>query len=128
MTPKSLSALLDKVKDRPYGPAVSAVILRSMQKAAYDPSCLGHFGLALQYYTHFTSPIRRYCDLFIHRVIKASLHGQLDALTGRFSEAAAPAAEQASRCERIAVELERDVEKMKTAEYMAAHPGEEYSW
>ena len=127
VTPKSLSALLDKVKDRPYGPAVSAVILRSMQKAAYDPSCLGHFGLALQYYTHFTSPIRRYCDLFIHRVIKASLHGQLDALTGRFSEAAAPAAEQASRCERIAVELERDVEKMKKAEYMAAHLGEEYS-
>ena len=125
VTPKSLQTLLERVEAQPYGPAVSAVVLRSMQKAAYDPACLGHFGLALTYYTHFTSPIRRYCDLFIHRVIKASLHGQLDALAGRFSPLTQPAAEQASRCERTAIELERDVEKMKKAEYMSAHIGEE---
>ncbi len=126
VTPKSLSLLLEKVQDRPYGPAVSAVILRSMQKARYDTACLGHFGLALSYYTHFTSPIRRYCDLFIHRVIKASLHRAQDSQMQRFLRLAPAAAEQASRCERTAIELEREVEKMKKAEYMAGHIGEEY--
>ena len=126
VTPKSLNRLLETVQDRPYGPAVSAVILRSMQKARYDTACLGHFGLALSYYTHFTSPIRRYCDLFIHRVIKASLHHAPETQMERFRSLAPAAAEQTSRCERTAIELEREVEKMKKAEYMAGHIGDEY--
>lgn len=126
VTPKSLSRLLERIQDKLYGPAVSAAVLRSMQKARYSTVCLGHFGLALPYYTHFTSPIRRYCDLFIHRVIKASLHHASAAQMERFRGLAPAAAEQTSRCERTAIELERDVEKMKKAEYMAGHIGEEF--
>ena len=104
---------------------VSSVTLRSMQKAYYSTSCEGHFGLALKYYCHFTSPIRRYPDLMIHRIIKAVLHYGVDGkLTRHFAKAASEAAELSSAAERKAIEAEREVEKMKKAEYMSYHVGE----
>lgn len=96
-----------------------------MQKAYYSTSCEGHFGLALKYYCHFTSPIRRYPDLMIHRIIKAVLHHGVDGkLTRHFAKAASEAAELSSAAERKAIEAEREVEKMKKAEYMSYHVGE----
>lgn len=127
VNPAQLAGILERVKGRPYENVVSTVLLRSMQKALYDPECRGHFGLALRYYCHFTSPIRRYPDLFIHRVIKEYLNGRNDHKKARsMSRKAATAADTSSFCERQAIELERDVMDMKKAEYMTYHIGEEY--
>ncbi len=125
--PKVLSDILKEIEGSRYEGVVSTVMLRSMQKAYYSNECGGHYGLSLTYYAHFTSPIRRYADLFIHRVIKESLHGSLNAerislLSARASEAA----DAASGMERLALEAERDGEKMKKAEYMKKHIGEVY--
>lgn len=123
--PKTLSEILRQVKGESYENVVNTVMLRCMQKAFYGTECEGHFGLALKYYCHFTSPIRRYPDLLIHRIIKAWLHGGLDAGTMKnFRAKTEEAAEIASDTERTAVELEREVEKMKKAEYMSKHLGE----
>ena len=124
--PADLADILRQIKGRPFENAVSTVMLRSMQKAAYDPECKGHFGLALRYYCHFTSPIRRYPDLMIHRIIKEQLHGMIDAKrAGQLGRKTGSVADTSSFCERQALELERDVEKMKKAEYMSHHIGEE---
>ena len=130
VTPGEISRILDEIKDEPYEDVVSHVILRSMTKAYYDTEELGHFGLAFPYYTHFTSPIRRYPDLMIHRIIKMILERgnsgfsmselkNLTRLTGI-------AAEHSSETERMALDLERDVEKVKKAEYMQQHIGETF--
>lgn len=125
--PKTLNNILENVRGKSYENVINTVMLRAMQKAFYGTECGGHFGLALKYYCHFTSPIRRYPDLMIHRIIKASLHGQLDNKKMKyFREKAIYAAEQSSQTERHAVALEREVEKMKKAEYMSYHIGEEY--
>ncbi|MBC6680308.1 ribonuclease R [Zhenpiania hominis] len=125
--PRTLNEILKSVEGKSYENVVNTVMLRSMQKAYYGTECDGHFGLALNYYCHFTSPIRRYPDLFIHRVIKACLHGTLDADSmEHFRKKAQEAADTASATERTAIELEREVEKMKKAEYMADRIGARY--
>ncbi len=111
---------------------INRIMLRSMKKADYQPVCEGHFGLGFKYYCHFTSPIRRYPDLFIHRVIKEILHGDQGSLTvsEKRRETLAVSAEHAcdisSAQERIAIEAERTIEKKKKVQYMSTRIGEEY--
>ena len=125
--PRELSSILKSVEGKPSEGVVNTVTLRSMQKAFYGTSCEGHFGLALKYYCHFTSPIRRYPDLMIHRIIKSVLQDGIDGKTmNHFRGAAEEAAEQSSAAERKAIEVEREVEKLKKAEYMSYHIGEIY--
>lgn len=125
--PKTLNGILQQVKNHSYENVVNTVMLRCMQKAFYGIDCEGHFGLALKYYCHFTSPIRRYPDLMIHRIIKASINGRLDEkLAKKYRRKAIYAAEQSSATERHAISLEREVEKMKKAEYMLQHLGKSF--
>lgn len=125
--PRELSSILKSVEGKSSEGVVNTVTLRSMQKAFYGTSCEGHFGLALKYYCHFTSPIRRYPDLMIHRIIKSVLHDGIDGKKmNHFRGAAEEAAEQSSAAERKAIEVEREVEKLKKAEYMSYHIGEVY--
>lgn len=111
---------------------INRIMLRSMKKADYQPVCGGHFGLGFKYYCHFTSPIRRYPDLFIHRVIKEILHGDPGSLTAseKRREMLAASAEHAcdisSAQERNAVEAERAIEKKKKVQYMSTRIGEKY--
>ena len=125
--PRELSSILKSVEGKPSEGVVNTVTLRSMQKAFYGTSCEGHFGLALKYYCHFTSPIRRYPDLMIHRIIKSVLQDGINVKKmSHFRGAAEKAAEQSSVAERKAIEVEREVEKLKKAEYMSYHIGEVY--
>ena len=132
VSPAEISRILDEIHEEPYEDVVSHVILRSMTKAYYDTEELGHFGLAFPYYTHFTSPIRRYPDLMIHRVIKMALSRAENNGSQIFSaketralrRTLAVAAEHSSETERMALDLERDVEKVKKAQYMQQHIGE----
>jgi ribonuclease R len=125
--PKELQQLLKKIKGTKDENLISNIMLRSLKKAEYSPDCTSHFGLAAQYYCHFTSPIRRYPDLQIHRIIKGQLNGKFsekDYL--RLDERTTIVAEQSSKMERVADEVERDVDKIKIAEYMSDKIGEEY--
>ncbi len=98
-----------------------------MKKAEYMPNCQGHFGLGFTYYCHFTSPIRRYPDLMIHRIIKAILRGQMnDEVIRKLSDSTAKAAEISSIQERVAIDAERTIEKKKKAQYMYQHIGQEF--
>ncbi|MDR2156327.1 MAG: ribonuclease R, partial [Clostridiales Family XIII bacterium] len=125
--PLALSELLRSVEGSPCERIISKVCLRSMQKAVYGVECLGHFGLALKYYCHFTSPIRRYPDLMIHRIIKESLGGKLPAKRLRsLKTAVAEVAARASATEQRAVMLEREVEKRLKTEYISRYIGREY--
>lgn len=124
-TPKQVASLLAKVRPE-VSSAVARVALRSMAKATYEPKNYGHFGLAEDFYCHFTSPIRRYPDLAIHRIIKAYLHGGADA-TKKYRSFAETAAEKSSKAERTAQDCERKVDDFKKAEYMSHHIGERYS-
>ena len=125
--PKAISNILEQVKGKSNENVVSSVTLRSMQKAFYSTSCEGHFGLALKYYCHFTSPIRRYPDLMIHRIIKWVISNEVTSKgTKYFAKMAENAAELSSAAERKAIEAEREVEKLKKAEYMTYHIGEEF--
>ena len=118
------SKLLKSVENTPIKESLNKVILRSMQKAKYSPECLGHFGLGLDYYCHFTSPIRRYPDLTIHRIIKNYLKDkQLDI---DLKEFVYESCEQSSLKERNADEAERAVDDLKKAQYMVKHIGDEY--
>jgi len=125
--PKEIQKLLCKVEGTPEEPLISRLALRSMKQAKYTTENTGHFGLAAKYYTHFTSPIRRYPDLQIHRIIKENLRGRL---TGErmehYRKILTEVASQCSQRERTAEESEREVVKLKKAEYMQAHIGEEY--
>lgn len=125
--PKELQKLLARIEDSPEEALISRLTLRSMKRAQYTVECTGHFGLAAKYYCHFTSPIRRYPDLQIHRIIKETLRGRMN--EGRISHyngILPEVAAHASQTERRADEAERDVEKMKKAEYMERHTGECY--
>ena len=125
--PKELQKLLDKIADTPEEAMISRLTLRSMKRAQYTTECTGHFGLAAKYYCHFTSPIRRYPDLQIHRIIKESLHGGLKDKRIRHYEQILPEiAKHSSTTERRADEAERDTEKLKKVEYMEDRIGKIY--
>lgn len=125
--PKMLSTIIENLAGEPYEAIVNRVILRTMKKAYYGTSCDGHFGLAFKYYCHFTSPIRRYPDLIIHRMIKAVIAGQMtESKVAKYRIDTEVAAEQSSVTERQAQELEREVEKLKKCQYMMQHIGDEF--
>lgn len=125
--PKEIQKLLDRVDGTPEEALISRLTLRSMKRARYTTENTGHFGLAAKYYTHFTSPIRRYPDLQIHRIIKENLRGRLNGdRIAHYEEILPKVAGQCSERERRAEEAEREVVKMKKAEYMRSHIGEEY--
>lgn len=125
--PKEFQKLLEKISGTPEEGFLSRMTLRTMQQAKYATACSGHFGLAAKYYCHFTSPIRRYPDLQIHRIIKENLAGRLN---GRrlehYGSILNLVAESNSRNERRAQEAEREVEKLKKVQYMSKRLGNEY--
>lgn len=125
IAPAQMQALLAQAHGAPFERVVSEVGLRSMQKARYSAVCSGHFALAAPYYCHFTSPIRRYPDLTVHRIIGAFLSGGRTAAEP-FRAQVAEIAEQSSVRERLAEEAEREVDELKKAEYMADHIGETF--
>ena len=126
-TQLELAALLDETRGQPIQIPVHTGILRSMQKARYAPQPLGHYGLVLADYAHFTSPIRRYPDLAIHRILSELLLGaSANQLNADFGEFAQRASEQSSKQEVTAVRIERDVEDLYKAEYMHSRLGEVY--
>ncbi|MDN5313702.1 MAG: ribonuclease [Clostridiales bacterium] len=120
-TPAMLAAALNKVKQEPFGLTLSQLLLRSLAKARYAPDNLGHFGLASTNYCHFTSPIRRYPDLFVHRVLKGWLHS--DVPKSRWNKLADSISEHSSDMERSAMQAERDSVDQKAAEYLSEHLG-----
>ena len=125
--PKELQKLLIKIEDTPEEALISRITLRSMKQAKYTVDNIGHFGLSAKYYCHFTSPIRRYPDLQIHRIIKESLRGKLGEKRLQHYEQTLPeVANHSSKTERRAEEAERDVEKLKKIEYMMDHIGESF--
>lgn len=119
--PGDIRAVLERTRETPEFSVVSTLALRSMQKARYDVSPLGHYGLAMADYCHFTSPIRRYPDLVVSRALTAVLTGGRPALHG---DALADAAMRSSDCERAAVEAERLADKLMMARFMHGHVGE----
>lgn len=120
--PKEIQKLLAKAADTPEEAFISRIALRSMRQARYSTTCAGHFGLAATYYCHFTSPIRRYPDLQIHRIIKENLHGTLDEdRAAHYHTILDEVAKKTSTLERRADEAERETDKLKKAEYMQDH-------
>lgn len=125
--PKELQKLLAKIEDTPEEALISRLTLRSMKQAKYTINCTGHFGLACPYYCHFTSPIRRYPDLQIHRIIKEQIRGRLnDKRIEHYNEILPEVAKHSSEMERRADEAERETDKLKKVEFMEAHIGEIY--
>ncbi len=125
--PKEVQKLLAKAEGTPEEALISRLALRSMKQAKYAPENTGHFGLAAKYYTHFTSPIRRYPDLQIHRIIKESIRGRLNGDRIEHYEKILPeVAMQSSMMERRAEEAERETVKLKKVEYMQERIGEEF--
>ncbi len=125
--PKELQKLLAKIEDTPEEALISRLTLRSMKQAKYTIDCTGHFGLACQYYCHFTSPIRRYPDLQIHRIIKEQIRGRLnEKRIEHYSEILPEVAKNSSEMERRADEAERETDKLKKVEFMEQHIGEIY--
>ncbi len=123
--PKEIQKLLDRIAGTPEEALISRLTLRSMKQAKYSVESAGHFGLAAQYYCHFTSPIRRYPDLQIHRIIKEQLRGRLQGeRVEHYKQILPEVAKQSSVTERRAEEAERETDKLKKAEYMEAHLGE----
>lgn len=123
--PKELQKLLMKVEGTDEESLISRLTLRSMKQARYTTACTGHFGLAANYYCHFTSPIRRYPDLQIHRIIKENIRGRMNDNRREHYESILDAvAKQASETERRAEEAERETVKLKKCEYMSNHIGE----
>lgn len=125
--PKMLQEIIARVKGKKEEMVVSKLLLRSMMKAKYSPECSGHFGLASKYYCHFTSPIRRYPDLIIHRIIKEVINGGLsENRTAKLVKEVEIASKQSSDMERVAMEAEREVDDLKKAEYMSERIGQEF--
>ncbi|WP_168118881.1 ribonuclease R [Paenibacillus sp. HB172176] len=127
--PRALQTLLEEIQGTKEATVISTMMLRSMKQAKYDAESLGHFGLAAEFYSHFTSPIRRYPDLVIHRIIREVIEGggmlseaRLEALTARMPDIA----QHSSERERVAVDAERDTEKLKKCEFMLDKVGEEF--
>ena len=125
--PKELQKLLAKIEDTPEEALISRLTLRSMKQAKYTIDCTGHFGLACNYYCHFTSPIRRYPDLQIHRIIKEQLRGRLnEKRIEHYTDILPEVAQHSSEMERRADEAERETDKLKKVEYMEERIGEIY--
>lgn len=125
--PKEIQKLLSKVEGEPEEPMIARLALRSMKQAKYTPENEGHFGLATSYYTHFTSPIRRYPDLQIHRIIKETLRGRMNEERIRhYQSILEEVTKHASETERRAEEAERETIKLKKVQYMKNYIGEEY--
>ncbi len=125
--PKELQKLLNRIEDTPEEALISRLTLRSMKQAKYTVANTGHFGLSAKYYSHFTSPIRRYPDLQIHRIIKENIRGRLNEdRRGHYDKILFEVANHSSKTERRAEEAEREVEKMKKVEYMMDHIGESF--
>lgn len=126
--PKHLAEILEKTKDSPLAPVVNSMVLRSMAKAKYSDEPLGHFGLVLDDYAHFTSPIRRYPDLAIHRILTDLCYNKEtpDRIRKRYAAFANEAAHQSSERELVAMRIERACDDCYTAEYMSAHIGEHF--
>ena len=127
ITPKEIQQAVESVQGTPVETMVSYVILRAMQQARYEPTCDGHFGLAAKYYCHFTSPIRRYPDLQIHRIIHDCIRGRMTPeRIQHYNDILEEVARQSSVTERRATECERETEKLKKAEYMYERIGQEF--
>jgi ribonuclease R len=128
LKPLHLQKALAKAKGTPEETLINTVLLRTMKQARYSAENVGHFGLAAETYTHFTSPIRRYPDLIVHRILKADMRGRLkdEVYTGRLAEALPDAAAHCSLRERTAMEAERDVVTMLKLEFMKDKLGEVY--
>ena len=124
ISPLDVQRFMGTIGDKTALPALDEILLRSMAKARYCSDCLGHFGLASKFYCHFTSPIRRYPDLYIHRIIKSYLHGENS--RSHFAGLVDNAAEHSSDMERNAVDAERASDDIKICEYMANKIGEHY--
>jgi ribonuclease R len=127
LKPKHFQKLIDRMKGTPEERPIAALMLRTMQKARYDAISLGHFGLAAEYYTHFTSPIRRYPDLVVHRMLRESRHGELtDARREELEDDLPETARHTSEMERRADEAERELVQWKKVRFMADKVGDEY--
>ena len=128
ISPKAIQNLINQLKDKKEFKVLSSLLLRNMQKAIYLPENLGHYGLASKCYTHFTSPIRRYPDTTVHRLLRTYLFNDdmSNQTINKWQEKLVYIAENSSFKERESVECEREVEDMKMAEYMEDHIGEEY--
>ena len=128
LEPKDIQSMLEQLKDKKEFPILSDMLLRCMQKAIYSNENIGHFGLASPCYTHFTSPIRRYPDEIVHRLLRKYLfkHDYSNESMDNLESKIAMQAEHSSIMERKAVECEREVNDMKMAEYMESHIGEEF--
>ncbi|WP_426458511.1 ribonuclease R [Staphylococcus nepalensis] len=126
--PSTLQKIQQEVEGQPEQMVISTMMLRSMQQARYDDVNLGHFGLSAEHYTHFTSPIRRYPDLIVHRLIRKYLVDKTmdDKELNKWEELLPEIADHTSQRERRAIEAERDTDELKKAEYMVQHIGEEY--
>ncbi|WP_051656650.1 ribonuclease R [Butyrivibrio sp. AE3004] len=123
--PSEIQKLLDKIEGTEEEAVISRIALRSMMQAKYSTECLGHYGLACKYYCHFTSPIRRYPDLQIHRIIKDYLRGRMDnEKIKHYQGILEEVAKHSSDTERRAEEAERETDKLKKAQYMESHIGE----
>lgn len=125
--PKALQDIIQKAKGKKEETVVNTLLLRSLKQARYSPECVGHFGLAARYYCHFTSPIRRYPDLIIHRIIKEFINGKItDSRIKKLTVEVEYASTQSSDMERLADDAEREVDDLKKAEYMSERIGEVY--
>ncbi|HEY4553134.1 MAG TPA: ribonuclease R [Bacillaceae bacterium] len=126
--PRALQEIIEAVEGKPEEMVISTLMLRSMQQAKYDPESRGHFGLSTKFYTHFTSPIRRYPDLIVHRLIRTYLvEGSLDDATrAKWAAQLSEIAVHTSKMERRAVDAERDTDELKKAEFMEDKIGEEF--
>ena len=127
VTPKQFQKLIDRIRGTPEERPIAALMLRTMQKARYDAASLGHFGLATEHYTHFTSPIRRYPDLIVHRLLRESRHGAIaPARREELVEELPEIAKHSSEMERRADEAERELLQWKKVRFMADKVGDEY--
>ncbi len=125
--PREVQKLLDRIEGTSEEALISRLTLRSMRQAKYTTMCTGHYGLAANYYTHFTSPIRRYPDLQIHRIIKENLQAGLSPKRiAHYDRILPEVTVQCSAMERRADEAERETDKLKKCEYMSRHIGETY--
>jgi len=123
-SPRDLSSLMKQIEGEPFTPALSQILLRSLAKARYSEDNLGHFGLASDGYCHFTSPIRRYPDLYIHRIIKSYLHDE--GKKNYFASQVADVSEHSSLMERNSMDAERATVSQKVAEFMMEHIGDSF--
>jgi ribonuclease R len=126
--PRALQQLLEEIKDTREETVISTVMLRSMRQAKYDSESLGHFGLATEFYTHFTSPIRRYPDLIVHRVMREMFNrtSMTEEREAHWKTRMPQIAQHTSERERVAVDAERETDDLKKAEFMLDKVGEEF--